>query len=78
MEPKEATVPPGAVTLNYVNEGALVHTLLIEGIGGFKLEVPSKGDTDSGNVALKPGRYTFYCDVPGHRPVGMEGTLVVQ
>jgi nitrite reductase (NO-forming) len=78
LEPKEAAVPPGAITFRYVNEGAQAHTLLIDRISGFKLEVAAKGDTDSGNVSLKPGRYTLYCDVPGHRDVGMESTLVVQ
>jgi plastocyanin len=78
LEPKETIVPPGAVTFTYVNEGALAHTLLIDGVGGFKLEVAAKGDTDTANVALKPGRYTMYCDVPGHRSIGMEGTLVVR
>ncbi len=78
LQPAETTVPPGPVTFTYVNEGAQAHDLLIDGVGGFKLEVVAKGDTDTGNVDLKPGRYTLYCDVPGHRLAGMESTLVVQ
>jgi uncharacterized cupredoxin-like copper-binding protein len=27
---------------------------------------------------LKPGTYTFYCTVPGHRAGGMLGTLTVK
>jgi uncharacterized cupredoxin-like copper-binding protein len=27
---------------------------------------------------LKPGKYQFYCTVPGHRQAGMEGTLTVK
>jgi plastocyanin len=78
LEPPETTVPPGPITFTFVDEGAQAHTLVIEGIAGFKLEVASKGDSDTGNVALEPGRYTLYCDVPGHRDAGMVSTLVVQ
>jgi uncharacterized cupredoxin-like copper-binding protein len=28
-------------------------------------------------IKLKPGTYTFYCSVPGHRQAGMEGTLKI-
>ena len=29
-------------------------------------------------TASKPGSYTFYCTVPGHKEAGMVGTLVVK
>jgi len=29
------------------------------------------------SVTLKPGKYVFYCNVPGHRQGGMQGTLTV-
>lgn len=78
FRPDELTVPAGAHTVVYVNEGQLEHTLLIDGVRGFKLVVRRKGQTDLGVVDLLPGRYTYYCDVPGHRAAGMEGELTVQ
>ena len=35
------------------------------------------GGTKRLTLNLKPGKYTFYCSVPGHRQAGMEGTLSV-
>jgi uncharacterized cupredoxin-like copper-binding protein len=29
-------------------------------------------------VTVKPGKYTFYCSVPGHRQAGMQGILTVK
>ena len=67
----------GTVTVAYRNEGNIKHTLLVEGVDGFELEVRSEGDVDTGTVELEPGRYTLYCDIPGHRQAGMEATLEV-
>lgn len=67
-------VPAGEVQVLYRNEGSLPHTLVIEGVDGFKLSV---GDEDSGSVELEPGSYVLYCDVAGHREAGMEAELTV-
>jgi uncharacterized cupredoxin-like copper-binding protein len=76
FDPKDLQVPSGKPRIEMVNDGAQLHTLLLEGVPGFKLEVSSKGDKDAGAVNdLKPGSYVFYCDVPGHRQAGMQGTL---
>lgn len=69
----------GEITIAYVNEGRIRHTLVLEGVEGWqKLEVPTAGDVDSGTISLEPAQYTLFCDVPGHRAAGMEGTLTVE
>lgn len=75
--PKELQATAGDVTIRYTNSGAIQHTLLIDGMDGFKLDVTKSGDADTGTVKLAPGAYTMYCDVPGHRAAGMEARLVV-
>lgn len=68
---------PGPVDITYRNEGSIQHTLVIEDVEGFKLEVAAHGDVDEGIVDLGPGEYTLYCDVAGHREAGMEAVLDV-
>lgn len=70
------TAEAGEITFEYVNDGRLNHTLLVEGEEGFKLTINSQGDTDSGSVQLEPGEYRLYCDVPGHG--GMVAALTVE
>jgi plastocyanin len=41
-------------------------------------KVVSKGGTSTAMANLKPGAYTYYCSVPGHRQAGMTGKLTVQ
>jgi plastocyanin len=69
----------GKVTIDFKNPSALEHNVVIEQNGkelaGFE---PIAEGEESETVELKPGTYTFYCSVPGHRPAGMEGTLTVK
>lgn len=78
LKPAQSEAPSGTITVNYKNLGSIIHTLKVEGQKGFKLTVPGKGDTDSGEIRLAPGEYVLYCDVPGHRQANMEATLVVK
>src|SRR3546814_8789429 len=68
----------GEVEFTYTNDGVIGHTLLIDGVDDFKLEVEANGDVDEGTVTLDAGSYTVYCDIAGHREAGMETTLEVR
>lgn len=69
----------GKVTIAFKNPSALEHNVVIEQNGkelaGFE---PIASGEESETAELKPGTYTFYCSVPGHREAGMEGTLTVK
>jgi plastocyanin len=71
----------GEVKIEFTNQAALPHNLTIaQGSGGEVAgATPTfQGGTKTLSVKLKPGTYTFYCSVPGHRQAGMQGTLTVQ
>ena len=76
----EETAKAGKVTIEFVNPQALTHDVLIEAANGE--EVVKTGliydGTYTMNTELKPGTYTYYCSIPGHREAGMEGTLTVE
>lgn len=74
---KTFTAKSGSVTIAYQEKGQVQHTLLIDGVNGFKLEVDPSKKSAQGAVTLQPGTYTLYCDVPGHRAAGMQATLTV-
>ncbi|MFL5897285.1 MAG: plastocyanin/azurin family copper-binding protein [Solirubrobacterales bacterium] len=69
----------GKVTIDFKNPSAIPHNVVIEQNGkelsGFE---PIAEGEESETAELKPGSYTFYCSVPGHREAGMEGTLSVE
>jgi plastocyanin len=76
FDPDDIEAPAGILEFELESEDNL-HTLVIEGVPGFQVEA-SGGKTDSAKVELKKGKYTFYCDIPGHRTQGMEGTITVR
>jgi plastocyanin len=74
-----ATAPAGSLTIESKNASSTPHDIAIEGNGvNSKGEVVQDGGTSQLTVDLKPGEYTFYCTVPGHREGGMEGKLTVK
>jgi uncharacterized cupredoxin-like copper-binding protein len=69
----------GKVTLTMDNPSAVPHGVSIEGNGvDEEGKVVNQGGTSTVTGTLKPGKYTFFCPVPGHRQAGMQGTLTVQ
>ena len=76
FEPAALTVGSSPAKITLRNDGAILHTLVIEGAPGFKLEA-AKGASDTETLDVAPGTYTAYCDQPGHRAAGMESQLTV-
>jgi plastocyanin len=82
----QATAKPGAATITMKNASGVQHNIAIEtGNGGATpagslvgaSPIIANGATQL-HVTLKPGTYTFFCQVDGHRAAGMYGALVVK
>jgi plastocyanin len=71
----------GPVTISMKNMSGVPHNVAVQsGTSGPVIgatPIVPKGATTV-TVNLKPGTYTFFCQVPGHRAAGMEGTLTVK
>jgi plastocyanin len=76
----EASAKAGKVTIDFNNPQGLTHDVAIEDSSGETVGKTDlvAGEETSATVDLKPGEYTFYCSVPGHREAGMEGTMTVK
>jgi plastocyanin len=74
-----ATAPAGQITIVSKNSQPIGHDIAIEGNGvNAKGAVVQSGGVSKLSANLKPGTYTFYCSVPGHREGGMVGKLTVK
>jgi plastocyanin len=85
---KKATATAGPVTFTMKNTAGIPHNIALQagatgatpgpgpvlGAGA----VVNSGGTSTFHATLKPGVYTFFCQVPGHRAGGMWGTLTVK
>jgi plastocyanin len=78
---KSLSAKAGKVTIDLDNPAAISHDVAVDDSSGKKLGAAAQvaqGTTSLTLTGLKPGKYTFYCSVPGHRQAGMEGTLTVK
>ena len=72
--------PAGNVRITLNNPSPIQHNVSLQGPGGINLHGPTigKGGSSQVQARVKPGSYTYYCSVPGHRQAGMQGTLTVK
>jgi plastocyanin len=79
FEPSKLTAKAGSVTIDYDNPSPVDHSIAIEGGGETLDESEIAADTTlTASADLEPGRFVYYCTVPGHREAGMVGTLTVE
>jgi plastocyanin len=73
------TAKAGAIRIVMQNPSQVPHNVSLQGPGGLDQHGPTVPNGGASQVSgnLKPGKYTFYCSVPGHRQAGMQGTLTV-
>jgi plastocyanin len=75
---KQLSAKAGKVTIAFSNPSALEHNVTIaQGSTVLGATPTFLGGVKTLTLVLRPGTYTFYCSVPGHRQAGMEGTLSV-
>jgi uncharacterized cupredoxin-like copper-binding protein len=74
-----STVPCGTITFTVNNTGNTDHDFVIEGLIGSngRTNLLSAGQSQTITTTLSPGTWTYYCSVPTHRALGMEGKLIV-
>jgi len=79
LQAEDISVSSGKVVFFLVNSGPSAHDMLIADSTGktvARSSLVQSGDTFTFTIdSLAAGKYAFYCDVPGHRAAGMEGTL---
>jgi plastocyanin len=80
FDQKSLSTKAGVVTVNFNNPSPLMHDVVIQDSSGAQVGStnPISMSNASFTATLKPGTYTFFCNVDGHRQAGMQGTLTVK
>jgi plastocyanin len=79
-QPNGLTAKPGNVTITYDNTSQVPHSIAVATANGNVLgqvQPFTNGKQTVTLTSLAPGKYVFYCTVPGHRQAGMQGDLTV-
>jgi uncharacterized cupredoxin-like copper-binding protein len=76
FKPKDVTIPANTpVIFKITNVAEIPHNFSIDNLAISVALDPGK--TTDVTVNAPAGTYQFYCNLPGHRAAGMEGTLTV-
>ena len=78
--PNGLIAKPGNVTITYDNPSPVPHSIAVATANGNVLGQVQPFTAGKQSVSLSnlaPGKYVFYCTVPGHREAGMQGNLTV-
>jgi plastocyanin len=79
-QPNGLQAKPGNLTIDYDNPSPVPHSIAVATANGNVLgqTTPAAGGKQTLDITdLGPGKYVFYCTVPGHREAGMQGDLTV-
>jgi uncharacterized cupredoxin-like copper-binding protein len=78
--PNGLQAQPGNVAISYDNPSQVPHSIAVATSNGNVLGQVQPFTNGKQTVTLSnvaPGKYVFYCTVPGHREAGMQGDLTV-
>jgi plastocyanin len=74
--PGDLTVPANT-KLTLINDGTLIHTYILRGIGRGTADVQPRKRAVLDLAGVAPGTYQAFCDQTGHTEKGQSGTITI-
>jgi len=78
FKPERITIHAGENVAIALHSDDIFHDFVVDRVVGHVVGTDGDNTAKGGLRINRPGTYTFYCSVPGHRSAGMEGTIVVR